>query len=82
MSDLSYEPFDAGLVGFRCSPEWAAETESKLLTHLEALATGRELSHTGEPFCGCLTCLVREALVVTIPAVLDGVIDGLVERAT
>lgn len=34
---------------------------------------------SGEPFCGCETCVTREIIVLTIAATLDGFREGLVE---
>jgi hypothetical protein len=83
VAELSFTPLDPEVAPFRCDETWAVEIQTKVHDHLEALAleVPEHNAMSDEPYCGCLTCIVRETLLIVIPAVLDGARDGLVERA-
>lgn len=75
---------------FTADAEWAEKLDRNVndtIGHLMDLVDGEEdgiseggiETPSGEPFCGCETCVTREIIVLTIAATLDGVREGLVE---
>ena len=51
-----------------------AKLHAEILAELEALIDDEEVLDTpsGYPFCGCLTCIIREALCMTADAIEIG----------
>ena len=69
--------------------EWAQELEQGLEEYMqglyEALAAEEDdegegpVTLSGQPFCGCETCITREMLWYATPIILQGQKDGAVE---
>ena len=67
--------------------EWAQELERGVEAYTDMLfeamweTSEEEITETisGEPFCGCATCLWREALFFITPKLLKGYNEGKIE---
>lgn len=79
---------------FYVSQEWAEELEATIHYTLDTLlaqlegetengdedgSVGEMEPPSGQPFCGCETCVRREIMVLTIAATLEAVQQGLAE---
>jgi len=70
--------------------EWAQELEQGLEEYMDGLYDALDAENSGEdsvgpvtlsgqPFCGCETCITREMLWYSTPIILQGQKDGAVE---
>jgi hypothetical protein len=70
------------------SEEWSQELERGYESYMFSLLDGIDDEEdeiktiSGEPFCGCDTCMTRETLTYLIPRILDAHEKGLVVRST
>jgi hypothetical protein len=69
--------------------EWAQELEQGLEEYMQGLYEALDAENndegegpvtlSGQPFCGCETCITREMLWYATPIILQGQKDGAVE---
>lgn len=64
--------------------EWAEELEQGLEEYMESLYESLDSDEdyetlSGQPFCGCGTCVTREMLWYATPIIMQGQTDGAVE---
>jgi len=68
-------------------PDWAVALERGVEAYTDMLfeamweTSDEEITETlsGEPFCGCGTCLWREALFFIVPKIIKGYNEGKIE---
>jgi hypothetical protein len=66
------------------NPDWAEELEQGLEEYMGNLFASLDDDEgyetlSGQPFCGCETCVTREMLWYATPIILQGNADGAVE---